>query len=299
MTAVPPPEKEAVARAVLAALQEDLGALGDVTSQAVIPEEETARAVILARSEGVLCGLPVAKEVFSRVGARLRPAMEEGAGLRPGAEVAVVGGALRAILAAERTALNFLGRLSGVATQARRFVDAVAGTGAVVRDTRKTTPGLRALEKYAARVGGAQNHRRGLFDAILLKDNHVAAVGGVVAAVRRGKDARPDLPLIVEVETPEEAEAAAAAGAEEVLLDNMAPETMRQAVARVRGRARLEASGGVTLETVRAVAETGVDTISAGGITHAATWLDFSLEVQPDVALPEEPDPEGAARRER
>jgi nicotinate-nucleotide pyrophosphorylase (carboxylating) len=297
--AVPSPDREAVARAVLAALQEDLDAAGDVTSEAVIPEEQTARALIVARSEGVLCGLPVAREVFSRVGARLRPGMDEGGTLRPGAEVAAVGGALRAILAAERTALNFLGRLSGVATQAGRYVEALAGTGAVVRDTRKTTPGLRVLEKYAARVGGAENHRLGLFDALFLKDNHVISVGGVVAAVRMAKEARPDLPLIVEVETPQDAEAAAQAGAEEVLLDNMAPEAMREAVARVAGRARVEASGGVSLDTVRAVAETGVDTISAGGITHGATWLDFSLEVQPDVALPEEPDPEGSARRER
>jgi nicotinate-nucleotide pyrophosphorylase (carboxylating) len=293
------PDKEAVARPVLAALEEDLGVAGDLTSEAVIPEEATARAAIVSRSEGVVCGLPVAKEVFSRVGARLRPRIEEGATVRPDDEVAVVGGALRAILAAERTALNFLGRLSGVATQARRFVDALEGTEVTVRDTRKTTPGLRALEKYAARIGGAENHRMGLFDALFVKDNHVAAAGGVAEAVRRARAAHPELPLIVEVETPEEAEAAAGAGATEILLDNMEPDAMREAVARVGGRALVEASGGVTLETIRDIAATGVDTISAGAITHGATWLDFSLELQPEVALPEEPEPRGAARRER
>ncbi|HEX6261931.1 MAG TPA: carboxylating nicotinate-nucleotide diphosphorylase, partial [Actinomycetota bacterium] len=191
-------------------------------------------------------------------------------------------------LAAERTALNFLGRLSGVATQAARFVEAVGGTGVVVRDTRKTTPGLRALEKYAAALGGVTPHRAGLFDGILIKDNHVAAAGGVAAAVRAAKAARPDLRVECEVETPEEAEAAVAAGAEEVLLDNMPLEAMREAVARVAGRAQLEASGGVTLENARAVAETGVDALSSGAITHGGSWLDLSLEVLEDVDLPAE-----------
>ncbi|HEX6208448.1 MAG TPA: carboxylating nicotinate-nucleotide diphosphorylase, partial [Actinomycetota bacterium] len=188
----------------------------------------------------------------------------------------------------ERTALNFLGRLSGVATQAARFVEAVGGTGVVVRDTRKTTPGLRSLEKYAAALGGVTPHRAGLFDGILIKDNHVAAAGGVAEAVRAAKASRPDLRVECEVETPEEAEAAVGAGAEEVLLDNMPLEAMREAVARVAGRARLEASGGVTLENARAVAETGVDALSSGAITHGAPWLDLSLEVLEDVDLPAE-----------
>lgn len=280
--------REVVAAAALAALREDLGAEGDVTSAAVIPEVQTARARIVARSSGVLAGLPLAKECFSRVNARFRSLKEEGERLAAGDEVAFVGGALRAILAAERTALNFLGRLSGVATQASRFVDAVRGTGVVVRDTRKTTPGLRALEKYAAQLGGVTLHRAGLFDGMFIKDNHVAAAGNVAEAVRRAREARPDLPVICEVETPEQAEEAASAGAADVLLDNMSLEAVREAVARVAGRARVEASGGVTLETARAVAETGVDALSAGAITHAAPWIDLSLEVLEDVELPRE-----------
>ena len=280
--------REVVATAVLGALREDLGAEGDVTSAAVIPEVQTARARIVARSGGVLAGLPLAKECFSRVNARFRPHKEDGDLLAPGDEVAVVGGALRAILAAERTALNFLGRLSGVATHAARFVEAVRGTGVVVRDTRKTTPGLRVLEKYAAELGGVTPHRVGLFDGVLIKDNHLAAAGGVAEAVRRAKAARPDLSVICEVETPAQAGEAASAGAEEVLLDNMSLEAMREAVQRVGGRARVEASGGVTLETARAVAETGVDALSSGAITHAAPWIDLALEVLEDVELPAE-----------
>ncbi len=279
-------DREDMATAVMAALREDLGAEGDVTSAAVIPEEQTAGAVIFARSAGVLAGLPVAKEVFGRVNARLRARARDGDRIEPDEVVADVGGALRSILAAERTALNFLGRLSGVATQAARFVEAVSGTGVEVRDTRKTTPGLRALEKYAARIGGCRPHRMGLFEGIFLKDNHVAAVGGVGEAVRRARAERPDLPIIVEVETAGAAAEAVEAGAGEVLLDNMSLEQMKEAAAVVAGRARVEASGGVTLENVRAVAETGVDAVSVGAVTHAAPWLDFSLELQPDVGLP-------------
>lgn len=286
-------DRETIARAALTALEEDLGRPGDVTSEAVIPEEATARARIVSRSSGVLAGLPVAKEVFSRVGARLKPELAEGEGLEPGDVVAVVGGALRSILAAERTALNFLGRLSGIATTAARFVEAVAGTRCEVRDTRKTTPGLRRLEKYAAAVGGCRTHREGLFDGLFVKDNHVAAAGSVTEAIRRARAARPEDPLIVEVESVAEAEESVAAGAQEVLLDNMTVEELKEAVARVGGRARLEASGGVTLENARAVAETGVDSLSAGAITHGAAWLDFSLEVEPDRGLPEEPEPDG------
>lgn len=293
------PDREVVVAAVMAALREDLGDEGDVTSEAVIPEEETARAEIVARSAGVLAGLPVAAEVFRRVGARLRAGRRDGDRVGPGDAVAEVGGALRAILAAERTALNFLGRLSGVATQAARFVEAVRGTGVTVRDTRKTTPGLRALEKYAVRVGGCEPHRMGLFEGIFLKDNHVAAAGGVAAAVRRARARRPDLPLLVEVETPEEAVEAVEAGATELLLDNMDLGALREAVARVGGRARLEASGGITLERARAVADTGVDSISVGAITHAAPWLDFALEVRAGAELPDEPEPGGAGRLRR
>lgn len=286
-------DRETVARAVLAALEEDLGGEGDITSEAVIPEEQTARAVLVSRSAGVIAGLPVAKEVFSRCGARLRPRLSDGDQVSDGDVVAVAGGALRSVLAAERTALNFLGRLSGVATQAARFVDAVGGL-AQVRDTRKTTPGLRRLEKYAAEVGGASPHRVGLFDGLFIKDNHVAAAGGVAEAIARARGARPGVPMIVEVETPADALVAAEAGAEEVLLDNMTIDELRESVALVGGRARLEASGGVTLANARAIAETGVDSISTGAITHAAPWLDLALEVEDDVELPFEPDPEEA-----
>lgn len=282
--------REAVAAAVLAALREDLGGEGDITSDAVVPEVETATAVIVARDAGVLAGVPVAKECFSRVNARLRPLLADGERIGAGTEVARVGGALRAILAAERTALNFLGRLSGIATQAARFVEAVAGTGAVVRDTRKTTPGLRVLEKYAAAVGGVIPHRMGLFDGLFIKDNHVAAAGGVAEAIRRSRAARPGASLICEVESPAQAEEAAAAGAEEVLLDNMGLEAMKDAVARVDGRAHVEASGGIALENARAVAETGVDSISAGAITTGARWLDLSLEVEETMELPMLPE---------
>lgn len=292
-------DRETVAEAVLRALAEDLGEEGDVSSAAVIPEERTARASIVSRSEGVLAGLPVAKEVFSRLGARMRTRMKDGDRVGPGDVVAEAGGALAAILGAERTALNFLGRLSGVATRTAAYVEAVAGTGAAVRDTRKTTPGLRALEKYAVGVGGGEPHRTGLHQGVFLKDNHVLAVGGVGEAVRRARAARPDLPLLVEVETPEAAEEAVEAGATDVLLDNMSPAELRDAVGRIGGRARVEASGGITLERVRAVAETGVDAVSAGDITHGAPWLDYSLEVQPEADLPEEPEPGTMTRRRR
>lgn len=292
-------DREAVAEAVLRALAEDLGAEGDVSSSAVIPEERTARALVVAGSEGVVAGIPVAKEVFSRLGARLRARMKDGDRVAPGDVVAQAGGGLGAILAAERTALNFLGRLSGVATRAAAYAEAVRGTDVVVRDTRKTTPGLRLLEKYAARIGGCEPHRLGLHQGVFLKDNHVVAAGGVAEAVRRAREARADLPLLVEVETPEQAEEAVDAGATDVLLDNMDPVAMKEAVRRVGGRARLEASGGITLERVRAVAETGVDAVSTGDITHGAGWLDFSLEVQADADLPQEPEPDSMNRRGR
>lgn len=274
-------DREVVRRAAALALGEDLGGAGDVTSAAVVEEGGETRAGIEARSGGTLAGSPVAAEVFAQTGARFLRLARDGDVIVPGQVIARVEGPLRAILAAERTALNFLGRLSGVATQAARFVAAVGDTGVRVRDTRKTTPGLRALEKYAASVGGCDVHRMGLFEGMFLKDNHVAAAGGVTEAVRRAREARPDLPVLVEVETPEQAEEAVRAGAEQLLLDNMTLEQVRRTVARVGGRARLEASGGITLENARAVAETGVEAISAGAITHGAPWLDFSLEVEP------------------
>jgi nicotinate-nucleotide pyrophosphorylase (carboxylating) len=256
-------------------LAEDVGE-GDVTSAAVIDEHVTCQARILLKEAGVICGLGLAAAVFEAVGARLEPLVAEGDALEP-TPVADVEGRARAVLTAERTALNVLGRLSGIATLTRRYVDAVEGTGATILDTRKTTPGLRELEKYAVACGGGTNHRRGLDDAILIKDNHLRIVGSIQAAVARA--ASTGLPVEVECETLGQARKAVAAGADRILLDNMTVEELRRVVALVGGRAELEASGGITLDTVRAVAETGVDFISVGALTHSAPSLDVSLEV--------------------
>jgi len=264
------------------ALQEDLGA-GDWTTDSLIPPDLHTRCAILAQAHGVLCGVEIAKRVFQRLdaGVRFADALEDGACLAPDTRVLTLEGNTRAILKAERTALNFLQHLSGIATRARQFVDAVAGTGAQIVDTRKTTPTLRLLEKYAVRVGGGRNHRVGLYDGILIKDNHLAALGGdITEAVRRARRHAHHL-LAVEVEcaTLEQVERAVAAGADGILLDNMPLETLREAVRLAKGRVRfLEASGGITLETVRAVAETGVDYISVGAITHSAPIVPMHLE---------------------
>ncbi len=264
------------------ALAEDVGD-GDRTTLWTVPPEARGRGRILARARGVICGLPVAAEVFRRVEPRLafRPRVEEGAEVAPGQTVAEVEGPLSGILTGERVALNFLQRLSGIATLTRRFVEAVSGTKAVILDTRKTTPGWRLLEKYAVRVGGGQNHRMGLYDMVLIKENHIAAAGSLRAAVERVRARnRERLPVEVEVRTLEELEEALALGVRRILLDNMDLETLQEAVERTGGRARLEASGGVTLETVRAVAETGVDFISVGALTHSAPALDLSLLIE-------------------
>jgi nicotinate-nucleotide pyrophosphorylase (carboxylating) len=276
--------------AVERALAEDLGE-GDLTTRAVVPEGARARAVVSQKEPGVLAGLGVARAVFERVD----PALEvellapEGEWREPG-PVAEVTGAAASILAAERVALNFLGRLSGVATLTARYVRAVEGTGARILDTRKTTPGLRELEKEAVRAGGGVNHRGGLYDAILVKENHAALAGGVGEATRLALEAAPALAraagrgsLMVEVEcaTLGEVEDAVAAGVTRILLDNMSPDDLRRAVGIAGGRAELEASGGVTLDTVRAVAETGVDYISVGAVTHSAPALDVSLLLDP------------------
>jgi nicotinate-nucleotide pyrophosphorylase (carboxylating) len=264
------------------ALQEDLGA-GDWTTDSLIPPDHQTRGVILAQEEGILCGVEIAKRVFLRLDASVRfmDALEDGACLAPDTRVLTLEGNTRAILKAERTALNFLQHLSGIATRTRQFVDAVAGTGAQIVDTRKTTPTLRLLEKYAVRVGGGRNHRVGLYDGILIKDNHLVALGGdITEAVRRARRHAHHL-LAVEVEcaTLEQVERAVAAGADGILLDNMPLETLREAVRLAKGRVRfLEASGGITLETVRAVAETGVDYISVGAITHSAPIVPMHLE---------------------
>ncbi|MCX2726282.1 carboxylating nicotinate-nucleotide diphosphorylase [Thermomicrobium sp. 4228-Ro] len=262
-------------------LLEDVGT-GDVTTQAIVSPDVRGQAEIVAREAGVLCGLPLVELVFHEVDDELdcTALVREGASVAAGTVVARIAGRLASILTGERLALNLLQRLSGIATTTRRFVEAIEGTGAVILDTRKTTPGLRALEKYAVRVGGGRNHRFGLFDGVLIKDNHIRAVGSVGDAVRRARERAPH-PLAIEVEvtTLDELEEALEAGADWILLDNMDLETMREAVRRVAGRARLEASGGVTLERVRAIAETGVDAISVGALTHSVRALDIALEI--------------------
>jgi nicotinate-nucleotide pyrophosphorylase (carboxylating) len=264
------------------ALAEDLGA-GDVTTAAVVPDGARARARIEQRAPGVLFGMGVAEQVFLRLDPDLswQARVAEGEWRGPGI-VAEVTGAAAPILSAERVALNLLGRLSGIATLTARYVRAVEGTGVGILDTRKTTPGLRELEKAAVAAGGGVNHRLGLFDAVLVKENHSALAGGVGEATRRALERAPEgVPVEVECATLAEVEEALAAGAPRILLDNLAPDELRRAVELVGGRARLEASGGVTLETVREIAETGVDVISVGALTHSAPALDVSLVLDP------------------
>ena len=266
---------ELTALRVQAWLAEDVGD-GDVTSRTLIDEVATCEAEIVLKQHGVICGLDAAAAVFDALGARLEPHAADGDVLEPG-PVAHVEGSARAVLAAERTALNLLGRLSGIATLTRRYVEAVEGTGATILDTRKTTPGLRELEKYAVACGGGTNHRRGLDDAILIKDNHLRLAGPIRVAVERAK--ATGLPVEVECETLDQTREAVAAGADRILLDNMTPAELREAVGLVGDDAELEASGGVTLDTVREIAETGVDFVSVGAITHSAPSLDVSLEI--------------------
>jgi nicotinate-nucleotide pyrophosphorylase (carboxylating) len=274
--------RHAVAAVVEAALAEDLGVAGDVTTTATIPATAMAAADLVPRADGVVAGLPVAAYVFATVSqGRLRVEFgtQDGARVTAGEVLATVRGPVRDLLTAERTALNLLGHLSGVATLTRRWVDAVAGTPAQIRDTRKTLPGLRVLEKYAVRMGGGVNHRMSLSDAALVKDNHVAAAGGVLAAFDLVRTAYPGLVLEVEVDTLEQARAVIDAGAELVLLDNMAPAQLREVVAYGAGRARLEASGGLTLDAAREVAQTGVDYLAVGALTHSAPALDIGLDM--------------------
>jgi nicotinate-nucleotide pyrophosphorylase (carboxylating) len=275
---IPADTRELVARALL----EDLGS-GDVTAETVVSEDATGRATIAQKAPGVLFGLDVAAEVFRQAGAaKLEGVATEGEWRDDiPVEVARASGSARALLAAERTALNLLGHLSGIATLTARFVDAIDGTGARILDTRKTTPGLRALEKAAVVAGGGTNHRMGLYDAILIKENHVAAAGGVGEAVRRARAASPGLPLEVECRNMAEVDDALGAGATRLLLDNMPPERLSEVVAHVAGRATLEASGGITLANLREVATTGVEFISIGALTHSAPALDLSLTLEP------------------
>ncbi len=271
--------QELVARA----LAEDLGS-GDVTTAATVDPQARGLALITQKAPGVIYGLQAAEATFRALdaGARAERLVEEGRWREEGGPVLEVAGGAAALLSGERTALNFLAHLSGVATMAARAARAVEGTGARVLDTRKTTPGLRALEKAAVAAGGAVNHRFGLFDAILIKENHIAAAGGIAEAVRRARLGAPQLAdrLEVEVRDENEIEQALAAGAPRLLLDNMDPVRLRAAVAQVAGRAELEASGGVDLQTLREVAETGVEWISMGALTHSAPVLDLSLTLQ-------------------
>jgi nicotinate-nucleotide pyrophosphorylase (carboxylating) len=263
------------------ALAEDVGS-GDVTTTTLVPADATGRATLTQKAPGVIAGLDVAQLVFHRLDENLRwhPHAHEGVWRESGL-VAEVAGSSRSILTGERVALNLLQRLSGVATLTARYVQAVEGTGARILDTRKTTPGLRALEKRAVRVGGGTNHRTGLFDAILVKENHSAMAGGVGEATRLALAAADGLPVEVECRTIDEVTQALGAGAPRILLDNMPNEMLEEAVAVTAGRAELEASGGVTLDTVRGIAETGVDFISVGALTHSAPALDISLILEP------------------
>ncbi len=272
------------------ALHEDIGP-GDWTTLWTVPSEAVASGRIVAKAEGVVAGLMVAEAVLHRVDPSLEVQIVEGDGtvVRPGDVVLTVHGSARSILTAERTALNFLQRLSGIATLTRRYVDAVRGTQARVVDTRKTTPGWRALEKAAVRAGGGENHRMGLFDMVLIKDNHIAAAGGIARAVERVRvQNRTELPIEVEVATLGELDEALEAGVDRILLDNMDVDTMRGAVARVRQWAadrrreppELEASGNITLDRIHEVAETGVDLISVGALTHSAPAFDLSMRIE-------------------
>jgi nicotinate-nucleotide pyrophosphorylase (carboxylating) len=272
--------QEIVARA----LAEDVGS-GDVTAEATVPADARARARIVQKQPGVVFGLAAVAEVMRQCGVEHVDSLVVEGQWREEvpAEVLLATGSARGLLAAERTALNFLGHLSGVATLTARYVEAVAGTGARILDTRKTTPGLRALEKAAVAAGGGRNHRMGLYDAILIKENHIALAGGVAKAVYAARKEKPELAIEIEVRDLEEAAYALGTGADLLLLDNMDPETLRKAVKLRDGQAgeasgpSLEASGGVSLETVRGIAETGVDFISVGALTHSAPNLDFSL----------------------
>ena len=265
---------------IRAALAEDVGP-GDVTSRLTVPADRFARARLVARRDGILAGVDVCRQVFLMLdrSVSFTPRLKDGARFRNGQFLAEIRGRARSILTAERTALNFIQRLSGIATATRRFVDAVRGTRAVILDTRKTIPGWRDLEKYAVRCGGGTNHRAGLYDMILIKDNHIAAAGSITAALERCRSSR--LPAEVETQTLADVKEALVAGAKRILLDNMTVAEMKKAVALARGKAKLEASGGISLKNVRRVAQTGVDYVSVGAITHSAPAADIALDFEP------------------
>jgi len=278
--------EQTIKNVVRSALAEDVGS-GDATSLATVPKKVQATARMVARESLVVCGVAVAEMVFRQVsrGLTVKQLASDGKRLKKGEPILIISGEARAILTAERVALNFVQRLSGIATLTAQFVEAVKGTGAKILDTRKTTPGLRVLEKYAVACGGGQNHRIGLFDLVLIKDNHLVALrdeapNAIAAAVQRARKKYPKLKVEVEADHPEQVDQAVAAGADIVLLDNMSLKTMRAIVKRVKGRAKLEASGGVNLKTVRGIAETGVDFISVGALTHSARAMDIALDFE-------------------
>jgi nicotinate-nucleotide pyrophosphorylase (carboxylating) len=280
---------DAIDRLIALALEEDLAGAGDVTTSALVPASAQGRAEFLAKEPMVVAGINAAERAMRAVDPALqvRFSVEDGLGAERGQIIGIVDGPLRSILTAERTALNLLQRLSGVATAASRAARAVAGTACQVLDTRKTTPGWRALEKAAVRAGGAANHRFGLYDGVLIKDNHIAAVGSIAEAVRRARAGAHHL-MRIEVEVVDLAgvDEALAAGAEVILLDNMELGTIRAAVERIAGRAKTEVSGGVTLERLRDIASAGVDYVSMGALTHSARGMDISLEVVGPPASP-------------
>jgi nicotinate-nucleotide pyrophosphorylase (carboxylating) len=283
-------DPDAVQEIVENALDEDLGPERlDVTSVATIPEDQVDTADLVARAAGVVAGLPVAAAVFDLCGPRtvkVDLAADDGAEVARGDVLATVTGPARALLGAERTALNLLSRMSGVATSTRAWAHAVAGTKATVLDTRKTTPGLRIFDKYAVRAGGGTNKRMGLYDVAMIKDNHKLAAGGITAAFRRVRDAYPEVPVQVEVTTVAEASEAVEAGATFLLCDNMPPDLLRQVVAAVGDRAELEATGGLTLERAHEYAATGVDYLSVGALTHSSPILDIALDLRPRPPRP-------------
>lgn len=276
-----PPHVLLIEPIVLHALEEDLGRAGDITSDLIIPASKKAKVKLAARKPGTIAGLIAAECAFRMIDPDLKFTVKlpDGSQAKAGALVATIEGSARSILTAERVALNFTGHLSGIATATRALVDAVKGTKARIVCTRKTTPGLRVLEKYAVRCGGGFNHRFGLDDAVLIKDNHIAAAGSITKAVKAARAGTAHMVKIeVEVDTLKQLEEALKIGVDTILLDNMPPDTLRKAVDMAKGRAVLEASGNITLDTVRAVAETGVDYISSGAITHSAINLDLGLD---------------------
>ncbi len=285
MTALQPPSQSLIDDAVRRALAEDLGDApdfsGDITTESVIPADRQATGVIAARKPGVIAGLPVAMRVFQLIDANVRvvPKLADGTRVKPGDVLLEMSGAARSLLKAERVALNFLGHLSGIATATAEIADAIAHTNTKVCDTRKTTPGLRVLEKYAVRCGGGANHRMGLYDMVLIKDNHIAAAGGVAKAILAArKSVAPGIKIEVEVDTLDQLDEAMTVGVDQILLDNMGPVLLKEAVARVAGRAVTEASGSITKATAVPIAEAGVDVMSLGWITHSAPCLDLGLD---------------------